>query len=205
MFEPILTERSALARVVKPGHIGASAGAAGVFIQERTGLYLGNLASRTGQLSLLDAQMRERFDMELPLTAKVAHASRLDAIGTAPDHWLLFGQASSGLRHDLEEAVSSHAALVEQSDGRAVLRIGGPSARDILAKGIGIDLHPRVFGPGDAATTVISHMGVVLWQVSTVPTYNMVVFRSFAESFFHWLLGAAAEFGAEILPPIEPR
>lgn len=58
-----------------------------------------------------------------------------------------------------------------------------------------IDLHPSVFGPGSAAVTSIAHIGVCLWHAGDHAAYELVVSRSFAESFWDWLLGAAAEYG----------
>ena len=62
-----------------------------------------------------------------------------------------------------------------------------------------IDLHPRVFRPGDVALTAIAHIGVQLWQLDDGPTYELAVFRSMAMSFWSWFEGAAAEYGYEII------
>ena len=75
-----------------------------------------------------------------------------------------------------------------------IFACGGPKARDALAKGVPIDLHPRVFRPGDAAVTS-AHIGVHLWQVDDAPTYELIVPRSFAVAFREWFDEAAAEFG----------
>jgi methylglutamate dehydrogenase subunit D len=73
---------------------------------------------------------------------------------------------------------------------------------DALAKGCRVDLHPRVFGPGSAATTTIDHITVTVVQVDAVPTYDLILPGSFAEAFLDWLKLSAAEFGYEIRPPI---
>jgi sarcosine oxidase subunit gamma len=88
-----------------------------------------------------------------------------------------------------------------QSDGRSVVRVAGPRARDTLAKGVPIDLHPRAFQPGDAAVTVVNHIGVHFWQLDAVPSYEFCVFRSFAPSFWQWLATAAGEFDADMVVP----
>jgi methylglutamate dehydrogenase subunit D len=79
-----------------------------------------------------------------------------------------------------------------------VLRLTGPQARAVLAKGLPIDLHPRAFAPGSAATSTISLMGVQIWQVDDAPTYDLAFFRSVSASFWHWLTASAAEFGYEV-------
>ena len=45
-------------------------------------------------------------------------------------------------RSDLREALSGLASVTSQSDGRTIIRIGGPKAREALAKGVPLDLDP---------------------------------------------------------------
>jgi sarcosine oxidase subunit gamma len=118
-------------------------------------------------------------------------------MGTAPGQWLAVSDtlANGALAEDLAATLAGLASITDQSDGRAAVRISGPRARDVLAKGLPIDLHPKAFRPGDAATTVASLIGVQLWQVDDGPTYDVAMFRGYAGSFWHWLTASAAEFG----------
>ncbi|MGH3851274.1 MAG: sarcosine oxidase subunit gamma, partial [Pseudonocardiaceae bacterium] len=102
----------------------------------------------------------------------------------------------------LEAALAGSASLVDQSDGKAVLRIAGPRTRDVLAKGCPLDLHPRVFKPGDAATTAISLIPCQLWQIDEAPTYDIAVASSYAGSFWRWLTASAAEYGYQVADPV---
>jgi sarcosine oxidase subunit gamma len=79
--------------------------------------------------------------------------------------------------------------------------VSGPHAREVLAKGLPIDLHPSVFGSGSAATSTISLMGVQLWQVDDAPTFDMAIFRSVSASFWRWLTASAGEYGYEVTRP----
>jgi sarcosine oxidase subunit gamma len=87
------------------------------------------------------------------------------------------------------------ASVSDQSSGYAVLRVTGPTARHLLSRGAFIDFHPSVFGPGSAAVTTIAHIGVVLWQLDDAPTYDVALFRSYAESFWHWIETTCAAVG----------
>jgi sarcosine oxidase subunit gamma len=73
--------------------------------------------------------------------------------------------------------------------------LSGPHARDVLAKGLPIDLDPRAFPLGSAATSAIAHMGVQLWQLDDTRSYDLAIFRSVSQSFWSWLSASAAEFG----------
>ncbi len=103
-------------------------------------------------------------------------------------------QGQRDLETELKAALPGLASVVDHSDGRVVIRISGPRARDVLTKGVPIDLDPRAFGPGDAAITHASHIGVILWQLDNTPTYEIALFRSYADNFVHWIEESAEEF-----------
>jgi sarcosine oxidase subunit gamma len=100
----------------------------------------------------------------------------------------------------LAKQLVGHAAITEQSDSKAVIRISGARARDVMAKGCSLDLHPRVFKPGDAATTAVALIDCQFWQIDDAPSYDLAVPSSFAESFWSWLAASAAEFGYSVEP-----
>jgi sarcosine oxidase subunit gamma len=109
---------------------------------------------------------------------------------------LIAGEGRDGA---FTQAVAARAAGLgyasEQSHGRQVIRVAGPRARDLMAKGCRLDLHPRVARPGFCAQTQIAQIGVLILQVDDAPTYDLVLFAGFAEAFWHWLTEAAAEYG----------
>jgi sarcosine oxidase, subunit gamma len=95
--------------------------------------------------------------------------------------------------------VSEHGgAAVNVSAQRTTLRLRGAHARDVIAKGCSLDLHPSVFGRGAAAQTVLGQAGVVLIPLSDNGTdYRVIVRSSFARYLADWLLDAAEEFSVE--------
>ena len=76
-----------------------------------------------------------------------------------------------------------------------MLRLSGPNVRDVLAKGCTLDLHSRSFEPGQCAQTNIAHAAVTLMQIDDLPTYDVVVRRSFASYLALWIEDAASEYG----------
>jgi sarcosine oxidase subunit gamma len=195
-----LASRSALYGLGAPGRFGKPDGHAGVTIAERTGLGLATVAARKGQDDGLKASVRETYGVALPLTATVANGNDMSFIGTGPGQWLAVSGSlgHETLAEELASTLQGLASISDQSSGRAVVRISGPRARDVLAKGLAIDLDPRVFGAGSAATSTISHMGVLVWREGEAETYDVALFRSVTESFWRWLTASAAEFGYEV-------
>ena len=79
-----------------------------------------------------------------------------------------------------------------------IIRVFGPKARALLAKGTPVDLHPSAFGPGKSAMTQMAHIGVHLVQTDA-GTFELSVFRGFAENFWEWLTEQAEEYGYQVL------
>ena len=105
-----------------------------------------------------------------------------------PDEWLALGGP------DLEAALRGRGAVtVDVSDQRTVLELAGARAREILATGCSIDLHPRAFGPGRCVQTLFARAGVIVLQLDDAPTYRLLVRRSFAAYVTSWLLDAMTD------------
>jgi sarcosine oxidase subunit gamma len=171
-----LQARSALEGILRPGP------GAGLALRERTGLGLASIQARRGRAGELARLVRERFGVELPEGPRRVAAGEVAFVGTGPGKWLAILEPGADL--DL----AGVAAVVDQSDAYAVVRAEGPAAREALQKLLPIDLHPRAFGPGDAAATSLGHIGVLLWQLDAVPCYEIAAPRSYAGSFCHALL-----------------
>jgi methylglutamate dehydrogenase subunit D len=173
----------------------------GVTIIERTGVSLFQVLARKGADAQLAGRVMEIFSVALPPPLRYVGSSPLSFVWAGPSQWLALGapRDCEAFAVSLSSSLLGVASAVDQSDGRAIIRISGPRARQALAKGLHIDLHPSVFRAGDAAITAIFHIGVHFWQLDEVPTYELTMFRSFAIAFCEWLVEASAEFGVKII------
>lgn len=198
-----LKSASGIAGLAASGRYGKRDGGAGVTISERIGLGLATVAARKGQARSLQDRVREAYGVDLPQTSRVVVGRDVSFVGYGPGQWLAVSEtlASEALARDLAERLKGLASISDQSSGRTVIRVSGTRARDVLAKGLPIDLDPRVFPLGSAATSTISLMGVQLWQADDTRSYDIAVFRSLSESFWRWLAASAAEFGYEVVAP----
>lgn len=131
------------------------------------------------------------FGVDMPAGPTCASASGTTVIGIGPGVWLAFTpKAEPTWVSDLATSITG-ASVSDQSGGYVILQLSGQAARSVLQKGAFIDLDPLKFGAGSAATTVIGHIGVVIWQAEASTTFHIALFRSFAESFHGWLGSAA--------------
>lgn len=93
------------------------------------------------------------------------------------------------------------AAITDQSDGWAVLSIGGAGAVDVLARLAPMDLRPTAFPAGQVVRTQVNHMNAVILRVGEA-SFEIMVFRSMARTAWHELEDAmhmvAARSGMKI-------
>ena len=130
----------------------------------------------------------------LPLAAnRVAATGSLRTLWLGPDEWLIIADGdASDLLPRLERAVTGRrAAISDLSSSRAIIELAGDGARDLLARGCGLDLHPRAFGLGQCAQTLVARVPVILDQVDAAPHYRLLVRRSYASWLVDWLVAAA--------------
>lgn len=187
--------RSVLAHALKPGAHGARTAHAVTIAERRLACVL--VATRREQDAALAAVAKTAFGAEPPGPGHALLQGAVTTVWIQPGCWLITEPLGSegALAARLERALAGHAAIVDQSHGKACIRIAGASARHVLAKGCRIDLHPRVFGPGRAAVTPIAHVNCLLVQTDAGPTFDLIVPSTLAESLLAWLEESAAEFG----------
>ncbi len=109
-----------------------------------------------------------------------------EAVSVAPGQFLV-QRAGNGLFAAVSEVVGARGGVIDVTDAWALWRVGGREIRRILAGFLPIDLHPRAFVPGQAATTLGAHMTVRVRMIDAAPTYELAVSRSFSGSFLRTL------------------
>ena len=144
----------------------------------------------------------EALGLELPRRACTTVANdRVRIVWAGPDDWFVIGAsgAEAGIVGALRSALcDTHCAITDVSSGYMVVRLVGPNARDLLAQGCPLDLHPRVFRAGDAAGSHFFKTSIYLWQVDDKPTFELLVRRSFFGYFMQMLQACTAGCGVSI-------
>jgi sarcosine oxidase subunit gamma len=110
-----------------------------------------------------------------------------------PGQWYLIGDGplAFGAFDGLSASLPPGHSIVDQSHGRVRMFVEGPSARDVLAKGTGLDL--ATLGLGDATTTLVGHIAAHITR-SAPDRFELMPLRGFAENLWHDLEAMAAEF-----------
>lgn len=180
-----------------------------VVLQHRTGLCINQAAAYPGCEPALQAALAEIAGAEpdaRPNRAIAAPAGRL--IWSGPAQYWLITEEPTNPASSLADATEETAAITEQGHGRVCLRLSGPDARLVLAKGSTIDFHPSRFGVGDCAQTALLSISCLLDCIADEesapgagPVFDLYSARSTAEHFWDWAIEAAAPQGCRILAP----
>jgi len=144
------------------------------------------------------ARVLGTLGVELPVSPNtVSDGAGHAALWLAPDEWLFVGPTGSEgeIVASLQGALAPyHHSVLDITANRTTLELAGSRAREVLATGCALDLHPRVFGPGRCAQTLYAKTQVVVWQVDHVPTFRLLVRPSFARYLAEFLCDAMLEW-----------
>ncbi|AWJ87835.1 sarcosine oxidase subunit gamma (plasmid) [Azospirillum sp. TSH58] len=118
-----------------------------------------------------------------------------------PDEWLVLGigpasRSCIGLGSLAPALLRAGLAAAEVGDGLPDLELSGPRAREILAGGAALDLHPTAFPAGRATRTRLGRIGVLLQRAEDSgngPVFRLHVERPWAGHLWSWLADAALD------------
>lgn len=139
------------------------------------------------------------IDLPLPGPGHAISDNGLRLLNLAPGRWMVLAAGTPDLAERVVVACgTSGGAVVDQSHGRATVRLSGPRARDVLAKGTGIDLHPRAFPEDAVVSTALFHVAVTIDRRRGTSVFDIHMPRGYAQSLAERLIDAGREYGVRI-------
>ena len=134
-------------------------------------------------------------DLKLPIeNSKVVSNKETRILWNAPKTWLVISNKANIVEAIKEKCNSENFALTDISHSRAVIKIKGLQAKEILKKGSPINFNE--FKKNNCAGTVFHGINIIIDSIdNNSDTYNLLTLRSFAESYYHHITDAALEFG----------
>lgn len=108
--------------------------------------------------------------------------------------WLVRAGEATG--QQAMEIDAEQGTAIDLSHSRTVVRIEGPRARDLLNRGVPIDLRPSFFPEGAFAGSAIHQVGVYLHHRDG--GYDLYIPRGFAVTLWEFLTETAAQWGYEV-------
>ena len=134
-------------------------------------------------------------DLKIPTeSSKINSNKETRILWSAPRTWIILSN-----KENLSETVQksfkeTDFAITDISHSRAVIQIQGYQAKEILKKGSPLNFNEFVVN--QCAGTVFHGITIIIDLISNEPdTFNLLVLRSFGESFYHHITDSALEFG----------
>lgn len=133
------------------------------------------------------------------------HTSR-DRLGSlvasvAPNDYLVFAPAGSAAGAPVEWSIAasgSGGTVVDVTHARAVLRLSGPAAADVLARVCAIDLQRKPAGCA-VRTSLARIVTDIVHQLGDEPSYLLHADRSYGRYLLSVLLDAGLDDGIEVV------
>ena len=133
--------------------------------------------------------------LEIPTqNSKVNLNKETRILWNAPRTWLILSSKENAIVTVQKSFKETDFAVTDISHSRAVIQIQGHQAKEILKKGSPLNFNEFVVN--QCAGTVFHGITIIIDSISNDPdTFNLLVLRSFGESFYHHITDSALEFG----------
>lgn len=141
-----------------------------------------SLAAHRGQDKPLSAALKAAHGMALPAKNRATGKEGARAVWFGQGQVLLIGPVA-------DAALTELAAMTDQTDAWAVVRLEGEGAVDVLARLAPVDLRAPAFKRGHTARTLLGHMTTSITKIGD-QAFQIMVFRSMAATLVHELENA---------------
>lgn len=136
-----------------------------------------SLAPFKGQGKATSSALMTAHGMALPAPNRATGKAGSRAIWLSRGQVMLVGPTP-------DAGLAKYAALTDQTDAWAVVRLEGPGVEDVLARLVPVDVRASVFKRGHTARTDLMHMMASVTRVGD-HAFQIMVFRSMAETLVH--------------------
>lgn len=145
-------------------------------LTEVTPAAITSVSAYQGQEKALSAALKKAHGIAFPQPNRTSAKGDAICVWTGRGQAMLLGVADAGL--------AAHAALTDQSDAWAVMRLEGTHSEAVLARLVPVDLRERVFPPGHTARTQLFHIACSITRTGA-DAFDIMVLRSFGASAVH--------------------
>lgn len=199
----MLERKSALVGALQSGGRNGATGQRRLRIGETRGWNLLQVAAFPATLEELEQAVRPLLGGDLPTRlGKAISVNGRRLLKTGPEQFWIITRASEDLTTAFQAAVTQDIGTVTPlSHSRTCIFVEGLSARELLATGIALDLHPNAFQLDSFALTGLHHTPILIHR-SGDNRYDLYVMRTFALWAWEWLTDAALPYGYEIVLPL---
>ena len=134
-------------------------------------------------------------NLEIPAeSSHVKSNNQTRILWSAPGTWLILSSKEDIIETIKKNCSETDFAITDISHSRAIIQIQGNQAKEVLKKGSPINFNE--FSVNKCVGTMFHGITIVIDSIANNPdTFNLLVLRSFGESFYHHITDSALEFG----------
>lgn len=170
-------------------------------VSERRGLTVLQVSAFASTSTHAQTLLGVALDLPAPAGKRFSGSAGRSLRCVAPGVWLVIGPSQGvPVVALLRAQLGAYATVADLSHARCALQLRGAAASRTLAKFCGLDLDRSAFPTGSATNTRFGHIGMHLARTDDLPTFELLVFRGYAEFVFEALCEGAAEFGFRVEP-----
>jgi heterotetrameric sarcosine oxidase gamma subunit len=145
------------------------------------------------------AVLTSTLNIDLPPPNQMTSNAILSVRLLGPGIWQIVGDPYATIQaKPLRAALSGIASVVDLSHARTAIVVSGTAAQRTLNKFCSLDLTLEHFAIGAATNTRLGHIGITLARGPDELTFELLVFRGYAEHVLEALLEGGAEFGLRV-------
>ena len=149
----------------------------GVTLSELPSMPITSVMAHKGREKALSQALKDAHGMALPQPNRMTGREGARAVWFGPGQVMLIGPGPNA-------ALAEHAAVTDQSDAWATVRLEGAGCEDVLARLVPLDVRRHRFKRGHAARSQLQHMNVSLARVGD-NAFLIMAFRSMASTLVH--------------------
>ena len=143
--------------------------------------------------AMLEATSRA-LGVALPDKPNMVSAGAVRCLSIGPGEWMLVGALIDGAALEQAIAAAPAALTADLTEALVAWVVTGSHARDLLAKGCTLDLHPTIFGQDRCAQTALAQVFVTIERIPGADGFRIYADRSFAAHLELWFEDALIEF-----------
>jgi len=140
--------------------------------------------------------MRSFLGADLPgKIGDVIHVAGRRLLKTGAGQYWIITRDHDDIVPDLQRAIPAQMGTITSlSHSRTCIFVEGSTARELLAKGVPLDVHPDIFHVDQFALTGLHHSPVLIHRRGE-DLYELYALRTFGLSVWEWLTDAALPSG----------
>ena len=127
-------------------------------------------------------------------SSKVLSNQNTRILWSAPNTWLVVSSKEDIVKIINQSCNNNDFAITDISHSRATIQIKGFKAKEILKKGCPVNFNE--FEKNKCVGSIFHGINIIVDCIENEPqTFNIIILRSFGESFYHHITDASLEFG----------